>query len=1046
MSSSSAIEQVVVSFSTSGICKNRLVAVMTLRELPSNAKSNDDISLIDDQHKKLATERVSAIREGLSGQLPRHMIPTIWVVLRSVPTLPSGKLNRKSIQNWIDNISKDVYCHIENLTANKTADIPGSTIERQFQMICSEILNRPAEEVHLGNSFLEIGGDSISAMSFVARCRKEGIAVGVQDLLRAKSLSQLALQSRAATKTMTTWDEVTETPFKLSPIQQMHFDIVPEGCNHYNQSFLLRLSRNIKASDLEGALQKLTRHHSMLRARFMKSTEGWVQMIAKNIEDSYRCDVHDIDSAQDIPSITAARQSSLDIQKGPVFAVDLFNMKEAEQQLFLVAHHLVIDLVSWRIVLQDLEEILSSGVLSSEKPLPFQTWCQLQSDYISKNVRPKSLLPFELASPDFGFWGMQDHANLVGETVHMSFNLDSDLTRLLLGAECHKALRTEPVDVMLSAIILSFCHVFRRPSPVIHSEGHGRESWDSDIDPSGTVGWFTTMCPIQVNADENSTVIEVLRQIKDVRRKISRNGWDYFTHQYHNSNSTRSAAIEMTFNYTGLYQQLERANSLFRPMQQVNIDDTGRTMPRDSLFDILVTPGNDSTMDFHFTFHRDILHQDRIQRWIRNCELSLRTTLDQLEQLEGRVTLTDFPLLPLKTYEELQTLVEDKLPAMGIMDVSQVEDIYPLSPVQQGMLLSQIRSASYYETYGVWEVKAPIPVNIEQLAAAWQHTVDYHASLRTVFVESACGDGLYDQVVLKTMQARLQICKCEENPDLLAVFSKRQPSDDQNSQATPEAQALHQVTLFHTNGGRTFFKLEISHAVTDGISMAIMLRDFCLAYDGLLPAGPGPLYSSYIAYTQNHPKEDSITYWNRHLANVNSCNFPKLASSEDDQDLRTIDVNFETSYSSMQSFCSTRGMTLSNVFQVAWALVLRSFVGSDQITFGYLTSGRDVPVIDVENAVGVFINMLVCCMDLSASISVQSALEKVQTDFINGLQHQHTSLAEIQHALGIPRTLFNTVMSVQRRDLGSASNTLFLEEVIGDDPTEASTNIIQNEI
>jgi hypothetical protein len=193
----------------------------------------------------------------------------------------------------------------------------------------------------------------------------------------------------------------------------------------------------------------------------------------------------------------ANTQSSLDIENGPILAADLFNTN-GEQVLFLVANHLCVDMVSWRIILQDMQEFIETGSLSPEKPISFQSWCELQLEN-SKSEADEAKLPFDVEAPNLSYWGMESVPNHYGQIRMESFVVDEDITSFILGG-CHEMLRTETIDILLAAVAQSFCRVFTdRRMPAIYNEGHGRESWDSNLDLSRTVGWFTTLCPLQVD-------------------------------------------------------------------------------------------------------------------------------------------------------------------------------------------------------------------------------------------------------------------------------------------------------------------------------------------------------------------------------------------------------------------------------------------------------------------------------------------------------------------------------------------------------------------
>lgn len=205
--------------------------------------------------------------------------------------------------------------------------------------------------------------------------------------------------------------------------------------------------------------------------------------------------MHSIDDPSERLPIIAKTQSSLNIQTGPVFAANLFKIGSGDRILFLVANHLAVDVVSWRIFLQDLQDFIESGSLSPEKSLSFQGWCDLQKEHVKNE---STQLPFSVKTPDLKYWGMDNSPNVYGQTKLESFTLGEKATKLILGG-CNDVLRTETIDLLLAAVAHSFKCVFTdRKSPTIHNEGHGREPWDPSIDLSRTVGWFTTLTPLHV--------------------------------------------------------------------------------------------------------------------------------------------------------------------------------------------------------------------------------------------------------------------------------------------------------------------------------------------------------------------------------------------------------------------------------------------------------------------------------------------------------------------------------------------------------------------
>jgi aryl carrier-like protein len=479
----------MVALPKAGYCSERLVAVVSLA---IEAGNDEPLALFNEQQKPLINKDIEAIRERVSQRLPPYMIPSVWIAVGALPKLPSGKLDRKRVSQWLAAMSVEDYRQaIPTTESETTAEAPTDDVEIKLRAVWAHVLNLPEEKISLDRSFLSLGGDSISAMQVMGQCRKKGLGLGVQEILRSKSLVQLASAVQTVQTTSVDLSEETDIPFNLSPIQALWYQLPNQGHGHFNQSFYLRIQRRVTGEELRLAVEKLVSRHSMLRARFTFSNDaGWQQRVTDNVADSYRFRHRAGISKAEIDTLIEDSQKCLNPSTGPLFAADLFDLGE-EQHAFLVGHHLVIDLVSWRVLLEELEEILIGGDLLP-LAVPFQRWSQVQQDH-AKTLKFDRVLPAVNIPPmDFSYWGIQPIDNTYGNAGHLSFELDPTTTATFL-SECHNAMTTEPVEVLLASLLHSWPSIFNdRAVPAIFNEGHGREPWNTDIDISRTVGWFTT--------------------------------------------------------------------------------------------------------------------------------------------------------------------------------------------------------------------------------------------------------------------------------------------------------------------------------------------------------------------------------------------------------------------------------------------------------------------------------------------------------------------------------------------------------------------------
>lgn len=516
-------------------------------------------------------------------------------------------------------------------------------------------------------------------------------------------------------------------------------------------------------------------------------------------------------------------------------------------------------------------------------------------------------------------------------------------------------------------------------------------------------------------------LLELLKQVKDTRRRISEHSRAFFAHNVLHSDGTDrthmfSIPLEILFNYLGQLQQLERDGSPFQHYGDVfsaetmdSASDMGPETPRFSLFEITALIVKEQ-LHISFTYNRNMRHQARIQAWMAECKRVLEVELPKFRNVAPQPTLTDYPLLPI-TYHGLEELTASVLPRLGLQSWRQVEDIYPCSPIQEGILFSQLRDPHEYIFNAIFELRQSGnegSVDLARLKKAWSTVVARHPVLRTVFIDSCCEEGSFDQIVLKEASDATVVIECD---DLDALNKLEAVSLRSNKSLN----LYHQLVLCKTSTGRVLMKLEMNHVIIDGGSTSILLRELALAYSNQHPPGPGPLFSEYIKYLREESTAEALEYWKRRLSDMPPCHLPVNASENGARQLGTHLVAFNR-FAALQSFCEANSITFANLILAAWAIVLRSHTKSDDVCFGYPSTGRDLPVPRIQDAVGIFINTLCCRVRFDTNQTLKDTVKYVQEDHIASLAYQRSSLAEIQHALGRKgEPLFNTCISIQNR-------------------------------
>lgn len=1049
LSADPLIQNSLAAVPLSGPFKGRLVAVLSLQSLADIQRGvvqSEEMQLVGDY----SCSEITSIRESLSGHLAAYMIPSAWIVVGRIHLLPSGKLDRRRVVDWVEKMTPENYqLALDAQEKTSALDREASEVEVKLRAAWAKVLNVKVDSVPFKRSFIHLGGDSISAMQLMAVCQSSNMAVSVGQIMKSKSIVELAACVTAVEDVVHAQEQENES-FDLSPIQKVYFECFGTESTHFNQSMLLGTTRTITSRELSSALETIIKTHSILRARFSQANGDWYQRITSDVTGAYTLRSHEKVDKSHLCALIEESQTSLNIFEGPLFAADIFQVEGTSDQIVsFVAHHLVIDIVSWNIILQDLQGLLSSAAYRPAKPLSFQTWLSLQREEAHKTSLEHVFHDVPAPRQDLSYWGMQGVPNVHGDSVTETMEINTDDSLLLLGP-CHHALGTDVVDILLASLLLSFRQTFSdRPIvPSIFNEGHGREPLDDKLDLSRTVGWFTTLCPVYLpdSLPPELDVLDVVRWVRDFRQKIPGKGRPYFAHNMLSQQSqtrAREWPVEMAFNFHGQTDRTESEDSVFTSLGGKMLDsassktDIGDNVPRLALIEISAAfSGN--RLSFSFSSNRRMNRQSYIPEWMAACKGSIHQALQRLSDVRYERPTPDVSLLPLAFEGESQ--IKRKLTEIGIAHLDDIEAAYPCSPVQQGILFTQIRDPECYSYSVTFSVKCAHPgdaVDVQRLANAWQRVVQRHSTLRTVFVDSLLQEGVMDQVVLRKHLASIAFLEHSDS-ELAQIPGQR------SLLGLPANQPPHRLNIFKSAEGTVLCVLEMSHAIADGSSIPILFRDFALAYEGALATTDLSVYKDYVAYLQQSRSFQHVDYWKDYLTGAEPCYLPsRTGGAAEPKTLQALDWRI-SHVAELQAFCTERGVTLSSVLQLAWALVLQAYTGLDDVLFGYLVAGRDIPVCDIDQAVGVYLNMLVCRVRLSPSTSLGDVLESVQEDLAAAMNHKHVSLADLQHAMGTANEpLFNTAYSFQRRSVSKSTATGPVSFDVSDarDPSEYDLTI-----
>jgi amino acid adenylation domain-containing protein/non-ribosomal peptide synthase protein (TIGR01720 family) len=995
--------------------------------------------------KTILTEAIHGMEDRLAKLVPPYMVPSAFLIIEQAPLTPTGKLDRKSLRDQGQRLYWEV---LKSQDGPKNDQEAGTATENIIQRVWSKVLNVPLHTVGLDTNFTRLGGDSITAMQVVSRCRQENVIVTVANVLKLHTVRNIAQASKksaqetiGATATEIYGDDRT---FPLSPIQQMFFEDNPEGANHYSLSFITKLARHTTHSELLAGLVAVTARHSMLRARFQKSSAPesvWKQYNVPAGISSFGFEYHDLVDEPSMQSIIDQRQAGLSLTHGPVFAVDVFD-GTGEQTLLMSAHHIVMDLVSWRVVWHDLSRFLSGQTSLPPVELTFPHWCDLQR-MEAEQLQPNQVLPFQVSNPNYEYWATHPSQLLCKNSAWHSSFVEEHATSLLLNSS-NDHLGTEILDILIGTLVYCFAKIFSdRNTPAVFVETHGREpiSHAESLDLSETVGWFTSMFPVEICGGPASSVVDMIKFAKDTRLKVPGKGRPYFACRHHSSAGQKLFEThkhpEIIFNYRGSFQQLEDTESLLRvedrPERNLTIPAEGANYRRPSLIDMNLVVEN-GKLHIATRSHKNMRNHEGVIRWLEMYTETLCSVAHELSASTTRQhTLMDFPLLQI-SYEGLETLMKQQLAYYGI-ESTKVKDIYPCTPMQEGILLSSMMDKASYHSVCIWVAKSTEsaePVSVARLAKAWESVASKHPVTSTIFLTHP-ETGRYVQVVLQDANKAL-ICKSAADEAALEYLTNM-PSVEAHA-----SQPLCFFTICSSDNGDVACRLDMTHALMDVFSVAVLAQDLEIVYSGQNLSLRTP-FRDVVEDVERRSSAERQSYWTNYLQGVQSCELAGDLTFSGRRSKVTRDTKYAwiglpaSATADLSRLCREINITRSAFLQVAWSLVLYRLTGTKAVCFGYISSGRDAELDGIQNVVGPLINMLVARINLGRPL--HQVLPAVTTFNIDHLDNQHASLAELQHQASVER-LFNTCVTVGEAPASTAdkNGSLKLVKVLEQDPHE----------
>lgn len=586
----------------------------------------------------------NALRNYLRGTLPDYMIPARFELLDALPLSHNGKVNRQALPlpGWSNPLEKG---YVPPLTP----------VERLLARIWSELLH--IEHIGIHDNFFELGGDSMIGLRIVARANQAGLKLRPINMFQYQTIAELA--GVVSTTSLSRNEQgIVLGGAPLTPIQHWFFEQQPADIHYFNQSRLFEVRQGVSASLIEEAMRHVLQHHDALRLRFSPTQTTWEQYSTVPGENVpfWSIDLSDLSPAeqkQEIEIRAAEAQASLHITEGPMLRAALFDLGAGVSSRFLIViHHLVVDIVSWKILLEDLYSIYIQLSKHQAVQLPLKTTSYLEwAKYLKQYAQLPELLK-ELSEWQALARSAIDPLPVIAATEPdtvistgmVSASLNAEATEALLRV-VPRVSHTQVVEVLLTALVQTFAKWTGKPRLFLDLEGHGREEIAEDINVSRTVGWFTAIYPVLLDLDGKYQLEEALKAIKEQFRRIPGGGIGFGLLRYLSNDPAIIAQLgslpqaEVIFNYQGRSAQAGAGDVLFVPAKEARGSSLSPEWKRHHLLEIdAIVIGNQLSTYWRYSERR---HQratiEHLAQWF----------IDALQLLIDHVLLLHSEHIPL---------------------------------------------------------------------------------------------------------------------------------------------------------------------------------------------------------------------------------------------------------------------------------------------------------------------------------------------------------------------------------------------------------------
>lgn len=955
------------------------------------------------------------LQQAVQATLPDYMVPASIVRLDALPVTPNGKVDRGRLPAPDGKRPALARAYVA----------PRTDAEATLARIWAEVLG--VDRVGVQDNFFALGGDSILSLQIVARAGRAGLRLAPRLVFEHQTIEALAATAIQARASHIDQGPITGS-MPLTPIQHWFFDQALDDPNHYNQALALDIAQPIAPRRLEAVWRRLQVHHDALRLRYRHGEHGSEASHA-DVDQTSGLQVIDASDVADVHRLRVweriARdcQCSLHLEHGPIARAALVQWDAAmPQRLLFVLHHIIGDGLSWRVLLEDFHELCRDGELPP-KTTSFTAW----SEHVRESAGAGAFdaeAPFWIAmsEPSACLPCNRDiRTNTVASQRTRVVTFDADQTAALL-QRLPVSLDVRIQDVVLAGIAGALARWTGERIWRIDLESHGRDlpghpgDRHAHDDVSRTIGWFTCVYPVRLTASRDDDPIATLRDVRAAVRRVPRYGTGYGPLRYLRDDACArplrdAAPPEIIFNYWGQLDQVFAAAASIRPALDPLGPLRSARQRRSHVFEISASV-IESRLQVTWTYSANLHDADTIDR----LTADLRQAVIRLSGLsaDARASLqtpADFPLSEM-TQAELDHIVAGGGP---------VADIYPLSPLQDGLLFHWLYEADRAMYIQQFAARIAGPLDADAFRQAWQITIARHDILRTGFAWER------QERPLQIVRERAELPWTNEDwRGLDPATQDRRLSErrdaDRRLGFSVEHPPLMRVALTRQADDMWHVLWTSHHLILDGWSMPIVMRDVLAAYAAVRAgrepwiAPPAGRFADYVGWLQRQDMTRAEQFWRRALDGFSA---PALLASPRLNTEAAAAAGRDTLRTqlpaplveALQALGSTHGITMNTWCAGAWGLLVARCTRRDDVVFGAVVSGRPADLPGADQCPGLFVNSLPMRVRVAAGTPAIAWFAECQRWQVDARDHEYTALARIQSWSAVPAgtPLFDTL-------------------------------------